>query len=135
MPESDAYPPVGFPPIDEDHREIAIALGRLVRAVKDDNNEMCVVLANTLVDTTIAHFAREERLMKEIGFPFFDRHKRTHEVFLAKAQLRLEELRTRGMTADCLRWCAETIEWFGSHVRTEDLALGHALLTHAGSDR
>jgi hemerythrin len=135
MQMSEEYPPVGFPPIDEDHHEIAVALRRLVDAVKADDAAQCAALAGALIERTVAHFALEERLMEEIGFPFFARHKLAHDAFLAEAQRRLEELSAKGLTIDCLRWTAETMEWFRSHVLTEDMALGRALVAAVGRAR
>ena len=131
MQELEDYPSVGFPPIDEDHREIGAALRRLLDAVKDDEAARCLFLAEALIERTFAHFAFEEQLMEKIGYPFFARHKRTHEAFLTEAQRRVEELRANGLTANCLRWCAETMEWFRAHVRTEDMSLARALVAAA----
>ena len=128
MQELVDYPPVGFAPIDQDHREIAVALRRLVGAVRNDDTVLSVPLADALIARTGAHFALEERLMEEIGFTFFPRHKRTHDRFLEEAQRVLEELRAQGLTTGCLSWTAETMGWYRAHVLTEDMSLGRALV-------
>jgi hemerythrin-like metal-binding protein len=128
MNEWDFYPQVGFPSIDSDHREIAVALRRLIDAVQDDDQLSAAALAGAMVARTVTHFALEERLMDEIEFTFSPRHRRAHDAFVARAQERLAELNAQGLTLACLQWTTETMEWFRSHVLTEDMALARALI-------
>jgi hemerythrin-like metal-binding protein len=121
------YPPIGLAEIDRDHEAIACDLRRLLLAVEDDDRTLAVPLAEALNERARAHFALEEQLMREIGFIFCDRHKCTHDAFLEKAFRHIEDLRAHGLTAPSLRWMAEIMEWFPSHVLTEDLSLGRAL--------
>ena len=51
-----------------------------------------------LVDYTLSHFAFEEELMEEAGYPFCAAHKRVHEVFtrrVSEYRLRFEAGGTR----------------------------------------
>jgi len=127
MEDFEAYPSIGIAVLDDEHRALGNALRLLLEAVKDDDWPRCVVLAEVLIDGAAAHFLHEEQLMESIGFTFFGRHKRTHDAFLQEARHHIEELRAHGLTAACLRWTAETMEWFRAHVLTEDMALGRAL--------
>jgi len=121
------YPLVGVPEIDRDHEALAADLRRLIAAVKDDDSAAALPLGETLIERARVHFALEERLMREIGFAFAARHKGAHDAFLDQGFSRIEDLRKSGLTAPGLRWIAETMGWFGSHVLTEDNALAKAL--------
>ena len=129
MEQAAEYPPVGVPEIDRDHLDLSACLRRLLDAVKDDDRVRALALAEALVERARAHFALEEQLMREIAFVFSARHQRTHDRFLEEAERHLEELRAFGLNSRCLRWTAETMEWFRSHVLTEDMALGRALIS------
>ena len=129
MQDGDQYPNVGIAEIDTEHAALAEDLSQLIEAVRDDDVPRCATLARILVEGAREHFAHEERLMAEIDFPFFDRHKATHDRFLADAATCLGDLRSAGLNARCLRWVTSTMDWFRTHVRTEDMALGQALVS------
>lgn len=48
-----------------------------------DRNEVGRVL-NELVDYTLSHFAFEESLMEDAGYPFINGHKMVHELFVKR---------------------------------------------------
>jgi hemerythrin len=123
----DDYPPVQVPEIDEDHLALATQLRDLLAAVRDDDDARAAALAERLIEGARVHFAHEERLMREIDFAQYARHKRTHDEFLQEALFRLDDLRANGLTGGCLRWTASTMSWFRFHVRTEDMELGRAI--------
>ena len=124
---ADKYPPIRVPEIDREHLALANELRTLIAAVKDDDRTRSALLAESLISGARDHFAHEERLMREIGFGGYERHKRTHDDFLEEARLHLDDLRANGLTGRCLQWVASTMSWFRSHVRTEDTALGRAI--------
>ncbi len=70
-----------------------------------------------------AHFALEERLMREKGYASYDAHKADHERLLERIR-RMMEAYEDGVCEDCgttLRACLEG--WFASHVRKADSGL------------
>jgi hemerythrin-like metal-binding protein len=123
----DDYPPVRVPEIDREHLALANELRNLLAAVKDDDGARAADLAASLIEGVRQHFAHEERMMREIGFAGYERHKHTHDEFLAEARLHLDDLRAHGLTGCCLRWISSTMNWFRSHVRSEDTALAWAI--------
>jgi hemerythrin-like metal-binding protein len=131
----DDYPAVRVPEIDREHLVLAKELRNLVAAVKDDDGPRAANLAASLIEGAGQHFAHEERLMREIGFAGYERHKHTHDEFLTEARLHLADLRAHGLTGCCLRWVASTMAWFRFHVRTEDTALARAINDAASSIR
>jgi hemerythrin-like metal-binding protein len=127
MQGPEEYPAIGIAELDDEHRLLAADLRDLLAAVKEDDPDRCRVLAHTLVDRAAAHFRHEERLMREVHFAFQAQHQRAHELFLEQARRHLEELQAIGLSLSCLRWIAETLEWFRSHVVKEDMALARAI--------
>src|SRR5690242_13359477 len=123
----DDYPAVGHPEIDRDHAEIAAALRKVIAAVRADDLPQSQRLTVALISRVIAHFQVEKKLMEQISFPFIERHRDAHVAFLTGAQRSLAEMRTRGLTTECLHWTTETMGWFRRHVLTEDMALSRAL--------
>jgi hemerythrin len=122
-----AYPEVSLPELDIEHQALGAALLEMLEAMTDDDRERTFVLACKLAIDVGKHFAHEEALMREVGYPDAARHVAVHEQFLAEARLHLDIARTRGLTVDVLRWAGQLDEWFHRHVRTEDMWLARAV--------
>lgn len=121
------YPEVNLPELDVEHRALGAAVGEMLEAMKNDDRERTLSLARKLAVKVEEHFAHEEALMREIDYPNRARHSGTHEAFLAEATVQLDIVRTRGLSADVLRWAGQLDEWFQRHVRTEDMFLALAV--------
>jgi len=100
---------------------------QMLDAMGNDDPERALALARELAASIAQHFAHEEALMRDVGYPNEARHTRTHEEFLAEARMRMDILRKRGLSADVLRWAGQLDEWFHRHVRTEDMWLALAV--------
>jgi hemerythrin-like metal-binding protein len=122
-----AYPEVNLPELDIEHEALGAAVLEMLEAMIDDDRERTFVLARELVIDVEKHFAHEEALMRQIGYPDAARHAAMHDEFLADAGMHLEIARTRGLTADVLRWAGQLDEWFHRHVTTEDMWLARAV--------
>lgn len=122
-----AYPEVDLPELDVEHQALGAAVLDMLEAMTDDDRERTFVLARELAISVGRHFAHEETLMREIGYPDLGRHAATHEEFLEEARRNLEIAQTRGLTADVLRWAGKLDEWFHRHVTTEDMWLARAV--------
>ncbi|RDH87178.1 MAG: hypothetical protein DIZ77_18720 [endosymbiont of Seepiophila jonesi] len=71
---------VGNPSIDQDHKIIVKLINQLhhhVGAVED--RKALGSALNTLIDYTLYHFSREERVMLACRYPSFENHKRQHD--------------------------------------------------------
>lgn len=121
------YPEAGLPEIDVEHRAIAAVLRDLLAAVVDDDRERTVSLGRKLVDASIAHFAHEDELMREVRFPGAAQHTQIHREFLEESKRQVDGAESRGLSADLLRWAGGLDEWFYRHVMTEDLRLAIAV--------
>ena len=122
------YPKVGLPEIDEEHRALGEGLQQMLAAMLEDDRDRTLALARMLAAQVEEHFAHEERLMREIRYENGLRHTLAHKAFLDEARLRLESLRSEGLSAGFLRWASELNEWFQRHVVSEDRSLASAAL-------
>lgn len=75
---------IGHEPIDADHRHIFDIAKRLQAEILDDDPEYSIVgkVLVELIEHTGGHFAREEALMLETGFPSYEAHKREHTLLM-----------------------------------------------------
>ncbi|NMG64407.1 bacteriohemerythrin [Azoarcus indigens] len=79
---SDAYH-VGIGDIDEQHEELVALLNRLNAAIHERQGSKAVRRTlDELVNYTREHFAIEERLMRESGYPEYEEHRSYHEALI-----------------------------------------------------
>ena len=71
----------GIDIIDGQHRRIVEMINHLHVTQKSMERFAVGEVIDELVDYTLSHFAFEEELMEEAGYPFSAAHKRVHEVF------------------------------------------------------
>lgn len=74
---------VGNDEIDTDHKKLFDLFNNFVNAVNEEraDSEIQSVLAD-LVEYTDYHFDREERQMRDAGYPDYASHKKTHDDFV-----------------------------------------------------
>lgn len=72
---------IGIPVIDSQHQRIVFYINRLEHAHTTGSREEIEEVLHELVDYTLSHFAFEESLMEEAGYPFVKAHKRVHDLF------------------------------------------------------
>lgn len=114
MPNSKAQPanPLGVALMDDDHAELEALIGSAAVAADED---LAALHAN-IVEGLEAHFAREEELMRERGFPGLHCHNAQHKLLVEQAR------GGRAMAPAALRrhigvYVAQLVE---SHVLTMD---------------
>ena len=117
-------PKVAFDEMNGVHAEEVEQLNR-IEAMLDaraSETELSEAL-EALFDHTRAHFANEERLMKEVGFPPFEMHKAEHDRALNAFQLVMMDWRSR-KDNDTLRdyICSEAPQWLHQHIASMDTA-------------
>ena len=108
----------GIDIIDGQHRRIVEMINHLHITQKSMERFAVGEVIDELVDYTLSHFAFEEELMEEAGYPFSAAHKRVHEVFTK----RVSEYRLRFEAGedivDDLR--SMLSRWLFNHIRNED---------------
>jgi len=115
-------PKVAFDEMNAVHAEEVELLNRIEVLLDTGAPESELSSAlETLFEHTCEHFANEERLMREIGFPAYDMHKSEHDRVLNAFQLTMMDWRTKKDNAIIREYiCTETPQWLQQHIATMD---------------
>ena len=111
---------VGIEAIDQDHKKLLSLINNLQTSVLYPTGESFERQAlSELVDYTKYHFAREEKLMQENGYPDFEPHKQQHEQMISKVVSYMEAYeQDREGTVDELTGFLKT--WLINHIAGTD---------------
>jgi hemerythrin len=125
---------LGVPDLDAQHRELFARVDRLLDAMLHGERSEAAQLAAFLREHVVLHFAAEEQLMRDLGYPDAAAHAAEHLSFAA-SMLELDAaLRSRGATAELvLRLEKEAVAWLRDHVYVADVALGHHITASLGA--
>jgi len=109
---------VGIDVIDEQHRRIVDYINELDAAHLNKDRDKVTQVLMALVDYTISHFAFEENLMTESGYPLSEAHKKVHESFTAHIN-NYKEQHENGQ--DITRQLMSELQiWLTNHIKKED---------------
>jgi hemerythrin len=112
------------PAIDADHKHLIELLNRLhYMALAGDDREAVGAVLSELVDYTLAHFEREEALMKASDYPGLAAHVRLHEVLRAQAAHFRDRFRADPRAFDVERFYVFLSDWLTMHILGEDMKL------------
>lgn len=118
----------GIEIIDLQHQRIVEMINHLHVSNKTMERIAVAEVIDELVDYTLSHFAFEEELMEEAGYPFSAAHKRVHEIFTK----RVGEYRMRFQAGedivDELR--SMLSRWLFNHIRSDDKAYAESVKRH-----
>jgi hemerythrin len=127
---------VGVPELDEQHKELFRRIDRLLDAMLHQDRSEAGRLLAFLRDYATEHFAAEERLMAEVGYPDAERHIEEHRVFAKELATLDAEFVTRGATASVVfRLERQAVGWLQDHVYFTDVALGRFVHARQASAR
>lgn len=118
----------GIPVIDGQHRQIVSYINHLQDARVGHDRKAVGEVINDLVDYTLSHFAFEEELMVESGYPFAGPHKRVHDVFVK----RVAEYQLRFKAGDDVAGDLHSLltRWLVGHIKNDDAAYAGAVIAH-----
>ena len=118
----------GIEVIDQQHRRIVEMLNHLYNAQQSMQHAVVAEVISELVDYTMSHFAFEEELMEEAGYPFCAAHKRVHEVFVK----RVSEYHMRFQAGEDITDELRTMlsRWLFNHIRGDDKAYADQVKRH-----
>ena len=117
------FPQVAVEFMNRDHAEFAGLREQLLDALAfDAGAEAISHMLDALLDHTGRHFADEEQMMVEAGFPPYEVHKAEHDHVLAEMQARGSRW-SQDTDVDALRrWIEKDVgDWFIGHVGSMDL--------------
>ncbi len=130
------YDPSAIPRVDidfmndthDDEIRLVNALGRLITACQsnpDCGETEFAAIADALQewrDHSHAHFARENELMREFGFPAFPVHSGEHEAALGRLDALIDAWRSNPDIDQLASFVLEQWpQWFENHVNTMDM--------------
>lgn len=112
--------------IDSDHKRLIELVNKLYEAMSNGKgNSVVGGVLDELISYTASHFAREERLMQQIRYGDFAKHKAEHDK-LVKEVLELQ----KGLQAGTLTLSSKVYvfltEWLNRHIKSSDKLLGAA---------
>lgn len=113
---------VGVDEIDEQHKMLFELLDRLfLAAVKREDQQLTVEVLASLIDYTKTHFALEERLLEESGYPALPGHRLDHQHFIEQVNAMAHKFHVedRSVTLDLINFLRN---WLQNHIRRSDMA-------------
>lgn len=118
----------GIDVIDTQHRRIVEMINQLDLARRSGVQATVVEVLDELVDYTLSHFAFEEALMEQAGYPFSAAHRRVHEIFAKRVQ----EYRMRFEAGEDILDELRTMlsRWLFNHIRGDDKAYSGSVKRH-----
>ena len=120
---------VGVDSVDYEHQTL-IDMLNLIFAELDDRRNVDAI-KRTMADVHLeisAHFALEERIMRQAGYDEFEAHKNDHEELLDQIRTMMEAIENDPETAmDLLS--VELSDWFSVHFASFDARL-HQVFGH-----
>ncbi len=118
----------GIDIIDAQHQRIVEMINRLHVTNRTMERIAVAEVIDELVDYTLSHFAFEEELMEEAGYPFCAAHKRVHEVFTK----RVAEYRMRFQAGEDIVDELRSLlsRWLFNHIRSDDKAYAESVRRH-----
>lgn len=121
---------VGVPAVDHEHRELIDLVNRLHAALGSGRGTADIeIVFGDLYRAISAHFALEERFMREHGYDQMHQHKTDHERLLDELRDIMDDFREGGEDP-AGRMAASVDAWFANHFRTHDARLHARLGAH-----
>ncbi len=120
---------IGIPVIDNQHKRIVAYVNKLEHAHAHQSREELGEVLDEVVDYTLSHFAFEESLMEESGYPFLGPHRRVHELFTRRVADYQQRFKLGEDVAEDLLHTLTA--WLINHIQSDDKDYGDAVRAHA----
>ena len=122
---------VGHPEIDGQHRQLVDILNKLHEAMLSGRSgEQQARTLDNLVHYTKRHFAAEEKVMKDIGYPAMFAHMKLHQDLTAKV-LDFQRKLAAGMSCITIELLQFLKDWLYTHISQSDKEVGKHYLMKA----
>lgn len=122
MPDWNPLMEIGIAEVDDEHRELVRQINELGQAMRrGEGRDRIGELLGFLRRYAEQHFAREEKLMAEAGFPGFGEHRGRHEQF--RRDLKAHEdafVAAADERAVALELHGWVMKWLSTHTLYED---------------
>lgn len=121
---------LGIPSVDHEHRELIDLINRTYAYIEGSASpaeiESCL---EDIYAGIAAHFALEERHMRDAGYAEYEAHKEEHEDLLDQIRDLMDAF-AEDPEAGRIALQKRLAAWFGGHFATFDARLHHALGDH-----
>jgi len=126
---------IGIAEIDHEHRTLVETINALHRGLSDNPSKDAVGAVLGDIHARIsAHFALEEKVMRERRYDQYAEHKAAHEGLLDELRDIMDAFEDDGYPDYERRLSAELNRWFSEHAKTMD-ARFHKFVQGAGGTR
>jgi len=120
---------IGIPAVDTEHRELIALINEVHRRLRAGEEGLTVSdFLGEIFARISAHFALEERVMRERHYDQLPAHKADHERLLDGIRDIMDDYEDR-KDFDAAAFAMRLDAWFGEHFRTHDARL-HRHLPH-----
>ncbi len=125
---------LGIASVDHEHKELIDLINDLHAGLEGDATpEMLSAFLGEIYARIAAHFALEEKVMRDVRYRGYDEHKADHEELLEAIREIMDDYEA-GAFAELSDVLAERLRaWFADHFRDQDARLHHALERHGSS--
>jgi methyl-accepting chemotaxis protein len=109
--------------VDEQHKQLFAAINDILDTVaRNKSNEEVRKSLRFLNDYTLRHFADEEKILQDCGYPEFARHKKVHEDFKKTVRDLENDFTRRGASQELAGQIHSVVgEWLVFHIKGMDL--------------
>jgi len=113
---------LGFEEIDNQHKSIFEHFEKLSEVVRQGkSNEVIGELADFLFDYTRMHFATEDRIMVEYGYPKIEVQRQEHGEFSRDSTERKKRIEQDGATREvAIETTGKLLRWIIQHIKQHD---------------
>ncbi len=109
---------IGIPVIDSQHQRIVEYIEKVEMAHKHHSQKELMEVLDELVDYTLSHFAFEESLMEEAGYPFIKAHQKVHALFARRIDSYYQQAKANVDVTDDLMHTLQA--WLVNHIKHDD---------------
>jgi hemerythrin len=128
--EWESHLSVGVDGIDEQHKQLIDKFNEFMLAYQEErgSDELYRLFA-FLDEYVISHFAYEELMMQQIGYPYYHKHREKHLEFKQKVKTLRERLEHEGATQELIPSAGLLMtSWLIEHMTGMDRAIGKFMI-------
>jgi hemerythrin len=109
---------------DDQHKKLVEMVNQLFDAMKaGKGNQVMGDILKSLIQYTQTHFAAEERIMKQYGYPDFENHKKEHNALVMQV-IDLQKQFQEGKAVLTQNVMTFLRDWLSKHIQGEDKKYG-----------
>lgn len=116
--------------IDDQHKKLIDMINDFYDSInKRTNNENILWLISGMKSYTVMHFDKEEILMKQFQYPYFEEHKKEHEDFIANVNALEEKIKKETLIIS-FEITNFLKDWLKNHIQHTDKRYTQFFLQH-----